>query len=110
MRRPRLNIQEQQLHLACMGASEAEALRTDQPGAERCTAQCATERPAREEGWREEGCARRNLSRAWPRVREHQGSLPVSMVAPWTSPWLLSASLGPPCRHSCATAPRHRNR
>jgi hypothetical protein len=74
MRRPRLNIQEQQLQLACMGESEGEALRTDQPGAERCPAQCATERPAREEGLREEVCARSNLSRAWTRVREHQGS------------------------------------
>jgi RNA-directed DNA polymerase len=74
MRRPRLNIQEQQLHLAFMGECEGEALRTAQQGAELCTAKGSTERPAREEGLMEEVCERSNLIRAWKRVRENQGS------------------------------------
>jgi RNA-directed DNA polymerase len=74
MRRPRLNIREQQLQLAVMDKSRGEASRADHQGAELCTAKCPTERPAGEAGLMEEVCARTNLIRAWKRVRENQGS------------------------------------
>jgi hypothetical protein len=109
MRRPRQNIQEQQLQLACMVKPGGAAARTDHQGAARRAAQCPTERPAREEGLMEEvgelpsASARGNAS-------ERTRGVPVSMVAPLTRPWRTSASIGPPCTHTGSTGPLPRNR
>jgi hypothetical protein len=97
--------QSKQLLLAFMAEGQGEALSADHEGTEPPTAKQAPQSPAVEESLMEEVCQRKNLERAWQRVRANKGSPGVDVRTIAETPDL---PMGDYSRGRPSTLGRHR--